>query len=60
MTRDGKTEEMEHYFNRTQPVIVNEHNTDTLKSLLNQFIHEVKGEIEAWSERVEQRINSEV
>ena len=60
MTRDGKTEEMEHYFNRTQPVIVNDHNTDTLKPLLNQFIHEVKGEIEAWSERVEQRINSEV
>ena len=51
MTREGKVEEMEHYFNRMQPVIVNEHNTDTLNPLLNQFIHEVKGEIEAWSER---------
>ena len=51
MTREGKVEEMEHYFNRMQPVIVNEHNMDTLKPLLNQFIHEVKGEIEAWSER---------
>ena len=43
--------EMDHYFNRMQPVIVNEHNTDILKPLLNQFIDEVKGEIEAWSER---------
>ena len=51
MTREGKVEEMEHYFNRMQPVIVNEHNMDTLSPLLNQFIHEVKGEIEAWSER---------
>ena len=34
-----------------QPVIVNEHNTDILINLLNQFIDEVKGEIEAWSER---------
>ena len=51
MTREGKVEEMEHYFNRMQSVIVNEHNMDTLNPLLNQFIHEVKGEIEAWSER---------
>ena len=51
MTREGKVEEMEHYFNRMQPIIVNEHNMDTLNPLLNQFIHEVKGEIEAWSER---------
>ena len=51
MTREGKVEEMEHYFDRMPPVIVNEHNMDTLKPLLNQFIHDVKGEIEAWSER---------
>ena len=42
---------MEHYFNRMRPVIVNEHNIDTLNHLLNQFTDEVKGEIEAWSER---------
>ena len=47
-TREGKVEEMEHYFDRMQPVIVNEHNTDTLNPLLNQFIQEVKGEVEAW------------
>ena len=49
--RDGKVEEMEHYFNRMQPVIVNEHNIDTLNPLINQFTDEVKGEIEAWSEK---------
>ena len=42
---------MEHYFNRMQPAILNEHNIDTLNHLLNQFIDEVKGEIEAWSQR---------
>ena len=51
MKRDGKVEEMEHYFNRMQPVIVNEHNIDTLNPLLIQFINEVKSEIEAWSEK---------
>ena len=51
MKRDGKVEEMDHYFNRMRPAILNEHNIDTLNPLLNQFIDEVKGEIEAWSER---------
>ena len=34
-----------------QPAILNEHNIDILNLLLNQFIDEVKGEIETWSER---------
>ena len=51
MTRDEKVEQMDHYFNRMQPVILNENNIDILNPLLNQFIDEVKGEIEAWSER---------
>ena len=53
MIRDEKVEEnqMNHYFNRMQPVILNEHNIDILNPLLNQFIDEVKGQIEAWSER---------
>ena len=51
MIRDEKVEEMNHYFNRMQPVILNEHNIDILNLLLNQFIDEVKGQIEAWSER---------
>ena len=51
MVRDEKVEPMNHYFNWMQPVILTEHNIDILKPLLNQFIDEVKGEIEAWSER---------
>ena len=42
---------MDHYFNRMRPATLNEHSVDTLNHLLNQFIDEVKGEIEAWSER---------
>ena len=34
-----------------RPATLNEHSVDTLNHLLNQFIDEVKGEIEAWSER---------
>ena len=51
MIRDEKVEEMDHYFNRMQPVILNEHNMDIINTLLNQFIDEVKGEIEAWSQK---------
>ena len=51
MIQDEKLQQMDHYFNRMQPVILNEHNVDILNPLLNQFIDEVKGEIEAWSER---------
>ena len=51
MIRDEKVEEMEHYFNRMRPVILNEHNIDTLSALINEFVDEVKGEIEVWSER---------
>ena len=51
MDRDEKKEEMNHYFNRMQPAILNDHNKDIIKPLLNQFVDQVKGEIEAWSER---------
>ena len=47
MFRDEKLQQMEHYFNWMQQAILNEHNVDTLNHLLNQFIDEVKGEIEA-------------
>ena len=49
--RDEKLQQMDHYFNRIQPVILNEHNVAILNHLLKSFIGEVKGEIEAWSER---------
>ena len=51
MIRDEKVEEMNHYFNRMRQVILNEHNIEILNPLLNQFIDEVKGQIETWSER---------
>ena len=47
--RDEEVRHMEHYFNQMQPIISNENNIDTLNHLLNQFIDEVKDEIEAWS-----------
>ena len=49
MFRDEKVQQMEHYFNRMQSAILNENNIDTLNCLLNEFIDQVKGEIEAWS-----------
>ena len=49
--RNEEKEEMNHYFDRMQPVILNQHNKDIIKPLFNQFIDQVKGEIEAWSER---------
>ena len=45
--RNEEKQEMNHYFNRMQPVIVNQHNKDIIRPLLNQFINDVKGEIEA-------------
>ena len=51
MIRDGKKEEMTHYFERMHPTILNEHNVDLINALINEFIDQVKGEIEAWSER---------
>jgi len=34
-----------------QPIIINEHNTNTLNNIFNHFVDEVRGEIEAWLER---------
>ena len=52
--QQGEYEEkdyMLHYFNRMEPVVLNEHNKDIIKTVLNQFVEQVKGDIEAWSER---------
>ena len=51
MSRNEDVQRIEHYFNRMRPIIMNENNMDTLTDLLNRFIDEVKGEIEAWSQR---------
>ena len=51
INRNGEVEHMEHYFNRMQPIVLNEHNMDTLKHMLNQYVDEVRGGIETWSQR---------
>ena len=48
---DGEVDRMTHYFNRMQPIVLNEHNIDTLNHMLNQFVDEVRGEIQDWSGR---------
>ena len=50
INRDEEVRNIEHYFDRMPPII-NENNIDTINHLLNQFIDQVKGEIEAWSQR---------
>jgi len=50
INRNGEVEHMAHYFNRAQPIVINEQNMDTLNHIFNQFVDEVRGEIEAWSE----------
>ena len=49
--RNGEVEHMEHYFNRMKPIVFNEHNIDTINHIFNQFVDELRGEIESWSER---------
>jgi len=51
INRNGEVDQMEHYFNRMQPIVFNEHNMDTLNHNFNHFVDQVRGEIEAWSER---------
>ena len=50
INRDEEVRYIEHYFDRMPPII-NENNIDTINHLLNQFIDQVKGDIEAWSQR---------
>ena len=51
VNRNGEEEYMQHYFNRMKPIVFNEHNIDTTNHIFDQFVDEVRGEIEAWSER---------
>ena len=34
-----------------KPIVINPHNIDTLDNVFNQFVDQVRGEIEAWSEK---------
>ena len=49
--RNGRIEYMNHYFNKMQPIILNQDNINGLNNFMNQFVDEVKGEIEGWSEK---------
>ena len=51
INRNDQVDYMDHYFNRMQPIILNENNIGELNNFLNQFVDEVRGEIEAWSQR---------
>jgi len=49
--RNEEVEHMEHYFNKMKPIVINQHNNDTLNHVFNKFVDDVRGEIEAWSEK---------
>ena len=49
--RGNQPTKMDHYFKQKQSMILNEHNIDTLSHMINQWVDEVKGEIESWSQR---------
>ena len=47
ITRSEEIQLMEHYFNRMQPILMNQNNIVTVNDVFNRFIDEVRGEIEA-------------
>ena len=49
--RYNEKEYMEHYFKQNEPVIFNRNNEETIKNAFTNFIDQVKGETEAWSQR---------
>ena len=51
INRNDQVDYMDHYFNRMQPIILNEDNIGRLNDFLNHFVDEVRGDIEAWSQR---------
>jgi len=51
INRNDYVEYMDYYFSRMQPIILNEDNIGRLNDFLNQFVDEVRGEIEACSQR---------
>ena len=42
---------MEHYFKQKDPTVFNRNNVTAVNSVFHGFINEVKGKIEAWSQR---------
>ena len=61
--RDGVTQTMKHYFKSNRPLIFNRYDEEEeIKERFDEFIEEIEGEIESWSEResgwVVERINT--
>ena len=52
--RNGKTEEMTHYFKEDQPHVFNSNNKEMIKQKYEEFMGRIKGEIENWSLRGDQ------
>ena len=49
--RNEQTQYMEHYFAQRDNEIFNRNNEETINTAFNRFVDEVKGQIEAWSQR---------
>ena len=47
--RDGKTQEMTHYFKEDQPHVFNRDNKELIEQKYEEFMERIKGEIENWS-----------
>ena len=50
--RDGETQTMKNYFKSNRPLIFNRYDGDEeIREKFDEFIEEIEGEIESWSER---------
>jgi len=49
--RDSETQYMKHYFENKKPHIFSRYDKEEIKEKFDEFIENLKGEIEAWSER---------
>ena len=47
--RNGKTQEMKHYFKEDQPHVFNRNNKDLIEQKYEEFMERIRGEIENWS-----------
>ena len=49
--RDGETQFMKHFFKNNIPFIFNRYDEEEIKERFDEFIENIEGEIEVWSER---------
>jgi len=47
--RDGETQTMKHYFKNNRPYIFNRYDKEQIKEKFDEFIENIRGEIEVWS-----------